>query len=245
MSNTKGDIVNCAYSRGRISGLTKQPTAEDLELGLTRLENMAEEFFGRNIDVDYFFEDVPDANTLHNIPKKYWDAFECNLAVRLLGDFGKDPIASLAAFARSGYSFLSAGTAPGIQTSYPNRQPVGSGNRSLNRYQRFYKNAITAPLSSETVYMLIDDIDDFVEHYDAYLREGETISSYTIDADDGLTIVSDSLTSPDISYQIQAEGRNSVTQGEALQVKIVATTSLGRQETRLINFEITRAELRT
>jgi hypothetical protein len=86
--------------------------------------------------------------------------------------------------------------------------------------------------------MLIDDIDDFVEHFDAYLREGETVSSYTIEADSGLTIVSSSLTSPDVDYQIKAVGVNDTTQSQFNQVKIVATTSLGRQETRIINFEI-------
>lgn len=238
--NTKGDIVNSAYSRGRISGLTKQPTPEDLELGLRRLENMAHEFFGRNINVGYFFEDTPDANTLHNIPEKYWDAFETNLAVRLLGDFGKDPIASLAAYQRSGFSFLSADTAPQKQTAYPARQPIGSGNRPTSRFRQFYGTSSSAPLSAATNYMLIDDIDDFVEHFDSYLRDSETISSYTITADTGLTIVSDSLTSPDVSYQIQADGSSAEIDSEVLQVTIVATTSLGRQETRLINFELTR-----
>jgi hypothetical protein len=238
--NTKGDLVNAAYSRGRISGLTKQPTAEDNELGLRRLETMAQEFFGRNIDVGYFFEDAPDSNTLHNIPEKYWDAFETNLAVRLLGDFGKIPIQSLLDFQRSGYSFLSASTAPQKQTQYPNRQPRGSGNYRTNRWQRYYRSIAEAPLSAETNAMLIDDIDDFVEHFDAYLREGESISSFTIEADTGLTIVSSSLSSPDISYQIQADGGSSDTENRAFyQVKIVATTSDSRQETRLINFELT------
>lgn len=237
---TKGDIVNAAYSRGRISGLTKQPTPEDLELALRRLENMAQEFFGRNIDVGYFFEDTPDANTPHNIEEKYWDAFETNLAVRILGDFGKDPIASLLKFQRSGFSFLSASTAPQKITPYSNRQPTGSGNRRHNRYRRFYRQPVEAPLSAETNYMLVDDIADFVAHFDAYLRQGETVSSYTIEADTGLTILSDSLTSPDISYQIQAVGANTETDSFFLRVTIVATTSLGRQETRIINFEVTR-----
>ena len=237
---TKGDIVNAAYSRGRISGLTKQPTPEDLELALRRLENMAQEFFGRNIDVGYFFEDAPDAGTPHNIEEKYWDAFETNLAVRILGDFGKDPIASLVAFQRSGFSFLSASTALQRITPYSNRQPTGSGNRRLNRYRKFYRKPVEAPLSAETNHMLVDDIDDFIEHFDAYLRQDETVSSYTIEADTGLTILSDSLTSPDISYQIQAVGANEQTQTDVSKVTIVIITSLGRQETRIINFEVTR-----
>jgi hypothetical protein len=240
MSNTKGDIINGAYSKARISGLTKQPTAEDNDLALVVLEDMMEEYFGRNINVDYFFEDTPDLNTPHNVERKYWNSIKSLLAGRLLADFGKEPTESLARQISGGFSFLSSSTAPLRQTSYPTRQPTGAGNQRWSRYQRFYRRAEESPLSAETNHMLIDDIDDFVEHFDAYLRDGETVSSYTIEADTGLTILSDSLTSPDIDYQIQADGSNDETPSEALQVKIVATTSLGRQETRVIWFDINR-----
>jgi hypothetical protein len=240
--STKVDLINGAYSKARISGLTKQPTAEDLALALVILEDMMEEFFERNIDVDYAFEDSPGANTPHNVERKYWNAIKSVLADRLLADFGKDPTESLMRQIAGGYSLLSSSTAPQRETRYPSRQPTGSGNERWNRYQRFYRRVADAPLSAATNHMLIDDIDDFVEHFDAYLKDGETVSSYTIAADTGLTIVSDSLTSPDIDYQIQADGSSSETTTESLQVKIVATTSLGRQETRIINFEITRPD---
>jgi hypothetical protein len=240
---TKVDLINGAYSKARISGLTKSPTPDDLDLALVVLEDMMEEYFGRNIDVDYFFEDSPDSNTPHNVERKYWNAIKALLAGRLLADFGKDPNDSLARQINSGFSFLSSSTAPVKQTSYPSRQPTGAGNGRWNRYQRFYRTAAEAPLSATTNHMLIDDIDDFVEHFDAYLRDGETVSSYTIEADTGLTIVSSSLTSPDIDYQIQADGTSSETSSEFLQVKIVATTSLGRQETRIINFDLKQAEI--
>jgi hypothetical protein len=238
----KGDLINGAYSKARISGLTKQPTEEDTELALGVLEDMMAEFFGRNIDVDYAFEDTPDVNTPHNVERKYWNAIKANLAGWLLADFGKEPTESLARQINGGYSFLSSSTALQKQTNYPGRQPTGSGNERWNRYQRFYRRAAELPLSAETNHMLIDDIDDFVEHFDAYLKTGETVSSYTIAADTGLTIVSDSLTSPDIDYQIQADGSNSELSSESLQVKIVATTSLGRQETRIITFDLTRPD---
>jgi hypothetical protein len=237
--NTKGDLINCAYSRGRISGLTSSPTPEDNELGLQRLENMAEEFHGRNIDVGYNFEDDPDFNSPHNIDKKYWDAFETNLACRLLGDFGKEPITSLFNLMRSGYSFLSSSTAPLQETQYPSRQPVGNANTlRRNRWRRYYPEITAAPLSSETEHMVVDDIDDYTEHFDAYLLTGETIASYTIEASDGITIVSSSLTSPDVDYRIQADGSGTGEGTTTSEVKIVATTSDGRIETRLINFSL-------
>ena len=78
MPNTglKGDIINEAYALIRISGITSQPTPEELEKALDRLESMAEEFFGRNINVNYAFEDEPDPNTPHTMARKYWYGFE-------------------------------------------------------------------------------------------------------------------------------------------------------------------------
>ena len=240
----KGDLINGAYSQLRISGLTAQPTPEDLSLALRRLEGMMAEFFKRNICVGYYFEDDPDVNSPHNVEEGYWYTIECLLAVRLIADFGKTPSQSLISLSQSGYSFLSASTAQVKQTDYPSRQPRGSGSTlRYNRYQRFYRPQAEAPLSCETNKMIIGNIDDFVEHFDSYLKDTETVSSYTIEADDGLTIDSDSLTSPDIDYRIEATGNSGERSNGFLQVKIVATTSLGRIETRLINFELTEADL--
>jgi hypothetical protein len=69
MSHTKVDLISGAYSKLRISGLTVQPTPEDLELALTRLENTMAEIEGaRNICLGYNFEDQPDPNSVSNIP---------------------------------------------------------------------------------------------------------------------------------------------------------------------------------
>lgn len=236
---TKIDLINGAYSQLKISGLTVQPTPEDLTLAFNRFENMMQEFSGRNICVNYNFEDTPDVNSVHNVERKFWYALETNLAVRLLPDFGKEPTTALVALHQAGFSFLSAQTAPVRETQYPSRQPIGHGNTlRYNRCRRFYQPQATVPLSCESIRMYVDDVRDFAEHFDSYLSAGETVSSYTIDADSGLTIVSDSLTSPDIDYRIKAVGNSGDKSDGFLQVKIVATTSLVRVETRLINFAV-------
>ena len=88
-ARTKIEIINGAYSRMRISGLTAQPTPEDIVKALNRLEDMAEEFDGRNICTGYNFEDDPDVNSLHNMERKFWGPYKAILATRLLADFGK------------------------------------------------------------------------------------------------------------------------------------------------------------
>lgn len=238
MSNDlKGDIINGAYSQMRISGMTIIPGPDDMATALRRLENMANEFFARNIDAGYYFEEDPDVNSPCGLDKKFWYSFECILATRLVSDFGKgaqdkaDPILFKNAAAQM--SFLYAATANPRQIQYPGRQSMGAGNSRLSRFSRFYTPISEAPNTAETNRMIIGDIDDFVEHFNSYLISPEVISSYTIEADEGLTIISDSLTSPDIFYRIEAVGGSGV-----LHVKIVAITDDARVETRIINFEL-------
>lgn len=235
----KIDIINGAFSQMRISGITVDPSAEDLILALRRLESMAKELYGRNICTGYYFEEDPDINSPCGLDPKFWYSFECILGMRLLSDFGKGmkPDPTLAKNASAQMSFLYANTANPRQIQPPSRQPVGAGNRPIYGRQRFYTPVSEAPSVCVTNRMYEGDIDNFVEHFNSYLNDGEEIASYTIEADTGLTIVSDSDTSPDIDYQIQADG-------DAfghLQVKIVMTTDAGRVVTRIIDFEVTES----
>jgi len=228
----------------RISGITIDPSAEDLALALTRLEDMAAEFEGRNIITDYNFEETPATGSLHNLERKFWYAYKSNLAVRLLPDFGKEGPPALITQQQSAYSFLVANTAPYREIRYPSRMPRGSANtrRSL-RWSQFYVPESQAPLAGGTVVMYIDDIKAFSESFIAYLDTGETISSFTIEANDGLTITSSANATPLITYTIQADGLSSGGSVGLLQVKIVATTSAGRIETRIINFSLLESDI--
>jgi hypothetical protein len=134
---TKIDFVNSAYSMGRISGLTSQPTPEEIVLGVNTLENMAAEWEEKNIDVGYNFEAAPDVNTLHNVDRKYWTAFQSGLMMRLLANFGKEPTAALASMARGAYGSMSSSTSIIYCNAHPGRMPIGSGNRWHNWY-RYY-----------------------------------------------------------------------------------------------------------
>ena len=91
----KGDIINGAYSKLRISGITLQPSSKDNALALTILESMASEFYKRNLCTGYNFEDEPDPGSLNGMDKAYWDAYKWMLALRLLPDFGKQATPSL------------------------------------------------------------------------------------------------------------------------------------------------------
>jgi len=233
---TKIDIINGAYSRGKISGLTNQPTNEDIVLGLEVLEDMAEEWKDKNIDVGYNFEGTPSTNSVHNIPRKYWTAFKTCLMMRLLADFGKEPSSALAGMARTAFSRMASSTATIPRTNYPAGHPRGSGNRWS--CDNFYTSTETAPTSPLTIKMNCGEIDNFYEDYTAYLDASETIASFVLTSDSELTTDGGVLTSPRIDYEVEAGTSSGI-----YQVKIVATTSAGRVETRLINFVLTELDI--
>lgn len=240
---TKIDRINSAYSRLRISGLTVQPSPDDIVLSLNRLEEMMYEFeYTRNMCMDYNFEEFPDPNSLTNVIAPFWSMIDTNLAVRLAPDFGKVVPIELMRQASGAYSSTSGAIAVRNQNElqYPRRMPLGSGNNyRFNRFQRFQHPGRLPPNECATHKMLVGEINDYQESFRAYLKSTETIDSYTIVSDVSLIIVSSANADPYIDYRIQANQLS--TQGTWQQVKITITTNLGRVETRLINFEIERA----
>lgn len=238
-ATTKADIINNAYNRLRISGLTVQPTPEDIEVALQRLENMMAMLKSRNICAGYIFEEQPDPNSPTGVGIQFSDMMESNLAIRLAPDFGKEVPGALAAAAQA-----SLATASGVsalnnirEIPYPSRQPRGAGNAyRYNRFSRFFPPTAEPPLGCATNVILLGDIQDYYEDFSAYLSNGEAISSFTITADDGLSLQASANNDPRIDYRIRAD--NNSTQGTYQQIKIVITTDSGRVETRLIDFDV-------
>lgn len=242
----KVDVITDAYSRMRISGLTVQPTPEDLELALTRLEDMLAEWESRNIVLSYNFEDEPDPNSLTNIKAAYKSALATNLAILLIPDFNKQVPPVLYNQAASGLDNISGRVALERlnQVPYPRRMPVGSGNSlRWNRWNRFYRDNSYKPNVSQSETMFVGDINDYVESFDAYLNEAEIISSHSIQVDSGLRVVSDAISSNqrEIDYRLEATSANNEFNTNVSQVTIIVTTSSGRVETRRIFFSIERA----
>lgn len=237
----KVDIINRAYKELRISGLTKVPSKFELETALDKLENMAEEYRARNICTGYNLEDEPEFNSLHNLERKHWNAYSLGLAVELISTFGKgandkvDP--QLLTRASVAFSFLSSETAMVREVLPSSRMPLGSGNnRYRSRFRRYNVPIEQASISCSTNKMVVGEINNFTEHFDAYLNSGEVISTFTIEADDALSVVSSSNTNTDITYQIKALGSTGTYENPKL--KFTVTTDSGRITIREVNFEL-------
>ena len=235
----KVDRISAAYSKLRISGLTVDPNPSDLELALNELENMMSELASRGIEVGYNFELNPDPNSDLGVPQQFWNMINCNLAVRLIADFNKTVPDSLMMQAAQSMSNASARCAADRirNVQYPSRQPVGSGNRIYARWARFYGNDQLPPNAPSTLQIMQGEINDFTESFESYLRIDEAIASYSVVCDTGLVVVSSENDSPLITYRLSAPVN--LAAGIWQQVKITATTDLGRVDVRVINFQVT------
>ena len=235
----KVDRISAAYSKLRISGLTVDPNPSDLELALNELENMMAELASRGIEVGYNFELNPDPNSDLGVPQQFWNMINCNLAVRLIADFNKTVPDSLMMQAAQSMSNASARCAADRirNVQYPSRQPVGSGNRIYARWARFYGNDQLPPSAPSTLQIMQGEINDFTESFESYLRIDEAIASYSVVCDTGLVVVSSENDSPLITYRLSAPVN--LASGIWQQVKITATTDLGRVDVRVINFQVT------
>lgn len=241
---TKNDVINGAYSQMRISGLTVDPTPEDVSVALERLEDMMAEFAGlKNICTDYNFEINPEPESLTNVPQPYWHFMKTNLAVRLIPDFNKAVPQTLLDQATQSLSAASAKSAADNiqQVQYPWRQPRGSGNTlRYNRWRRYMRPDPDAPNKCATNDIVVGEINDYQESFRAYLTDDEVISTFKIEADPAIEIQSSSNSSPVILYSVKAVDDRA--QGSWQQVKITITTSDGRVEIRLIDFSISSAK---
>lgn len=234
--STKIDRINAAYSQLRISGLTVNPSPEDISVALNRLEDMMAELEdNRNLFFNYNFEETPDPASVTNVKRSFNQMIATNLAIRLIPDFNKDPSPALIAQATQSLSSASGVLAANRmrEVQYPDRQPRGSGNARRNRWTRFYPSEVRAKNIPSTNYMQLNDVNDFVESFSAYLDSGETISSFTITGSDGVTVQSSANSDPNINYRVKA-----ITDNSWETVTIVITTSSTRIETRIINFQI-------
>lgn len=237
----KVDIIKDAYSQLRISGITTNPTPSDLETALIRLENMVAEW-RQKISINYAFEDCPDPNTETNVKRSFWHCLATNLAVRLIPDFNKQVPQSLMNQAVQSYSSMVGSVAMDRinQVDYPNRMPMGSGNTlKYNRWQRFYKRSGDDANAANLIEMTKGDVNDFTEHFDSYLKDGEYIYEFTITTDDGLDVESSESSDTDVDYRIKATGRSESATDSIKQLTIVITTTNERVETIYRYFRIT------
>ncbi len=237
LMTTKADVINGCYSQMRISGLTVNPTPELTKKALSRLEDLMYELEARNICLNFNFESTPDPSSLTHVHPSAKGMMESNLAIRLIPDFNKVVPQALYGIASGTLSTVSsiAARENTRRVQYSRRMPRGSdATLRFNRWQRFQRPPTLPTNECATKNLRKDEVEDYSEDFTTYL-EGETISSYTITADTGLSILSNSQDDPFINYTIKGLSNDNALQ----KVVITVTTSTGRIEKRDINFGLT------
>lgn len=205
---TKNEVINRAYSQLRISGLTVDPQPSEIELALDRFESMMAEYDGRNICLDYIFEETPALDSSTGVDIQFNQMMETNLAVRLIPDFGKqisqdNSLALLGKQATQSLSNASARSAIVNRTNYPDRQALGSGNTfRWSRWRRYYKNKADAPISCDTVTMPLNTVKTVIESWVNQLATDEKITAASINYTAGLTQTSLSFTDNSVTFTV-------------------------------------------
>lgn len=234
----KVDIINRAYSRLRISGVTAQPSAEDLELALSQLEDLVAELEdARNICLNYNREGEPDPNSVSNVPAWARDCLSYQLALRLIPDFNKAVPPQLERMAAASLSAASSKSAADRmrRVQYPERMPTGSGNHA--RWSAFYRPATQAPQDCTTQRIQAGETRNYTVLFADVLEANEALASYTVSASDNLTVSGDAIVGTDIDYTVAVTGCGWQT------VKFTVTTDAGRTLVRVVNFDVSEPQV--
>lgn len=236
----KSEIIKGAYEELRISGITVNPGKEDNEMALRKLEGFCAEFEKRDMCLGYNFEDRPDMNSPSGIDKGHWDSVQIVLGTKLISHFGKVMTPDFKLKSDAAFSFMTSSTAQVNEVQYPSRQPIGSGNnvRFGTFRRKYYPEIENVPADCSTRTLFRDGVEDYTEHYDTYLiGDAEDITSYVLTAENGLTVTDEDLETPDVTYRVTADKVGT------WKLKIVATTSTGRVNTRIHTYVIKDSDI--
>lgn len=233
MSKTKVEHIIQAYKRLRISGITAKATPEDIFDALEVFEDMMHNLKSRNICSTYIFEDEPSPNSNSGIDPQFNEATSTNLATRMAVFFGKNVPESLNKLANAGMSNWSARTGIVNQIAPPNRQPRGSGNTfRFPRWLRYYRVESGTPISCDTFDLKVGETDIYQVSFANYLLDGATIVSATLEASNGINILTESFDDDTVTMECEGIQAGSET------VKVTVVTSTPRTTPEVVFFNV-------
>jgi len=222
---TKIELVNGAFAELRISGLTSATDAEDIELGLSALEDVMHDV---NLSLPYNFEELPDPNTESGLPEFATLAIKLKLAERLAPSYNKS---SAIPGLPSAWSRLITRISQPRYLQPSNLMPIGRGNAGQFDQTNYMPTPVLLPAG--TIELNINDAGMYQVEFGDYLQPGEVISSIVDTADAGITVLSDSIVGDSYSLEVQAGSTTGLTR-----IKLVMTGDMGSSRTRYVYFNI-------
>jgi len=238
---TKGELVNSAYEELRISGLTTNPTPEDVTLAIKLMDRMVAQWRNKTLCLGY--EDTVDSvNPSQNsgLATQEEDAVIQNLAVRLSPAFGKQPQQETKASAKEAYDNLFS-TELTYRESDP-YLPQGAGHYAYYSmffvYDQFQQYEENAPSNCDTADLIIDQTDYFSVDFTTYLNqvEGQVIDSITVEGGDGVEV----LESSNDDYNVQVKVQGKIEGFARVKILIVTSGANPRQLPYYLGFNVKR-----
>ena len=225
MSKTKGELVTAAFRKAKISGITTQPTGDELAGAVETLEDMMRELQSKNACINYEYEDEPCLSTDSKIDPMWYHAVQSRLGLLLCSDYGIEPSATLQRQAAQAWSSMIGKKTLPRQNVQPRTMPRGSGNTSrLGVWSRYYGGDNRAPIDCDTVTLDIGETYPLTVDFGIFLTSGETISTFEIQEVSGGITQTSQLTEALDGVELVITGVSAGT--NSLVVKI--TTTLGR-----------------
>lgn len=226
MSKTKGALCSAAFRKARISGITTQPTGDELAGAVETLEDMMLELESKGACTTYAYEDEPLLTTDSRLDPKWYHAVQSRLALLLCSDFGIEASATLQRQAAQAWTSMIGKLNKPNMTRYPNRMPRGSGNtQRFPTWARYYHTPERAPIDCETVQIRNGEVYPLTVDFGGFLTSGETIQSFTVkDVSGGIKVSTQQLTSDSTGVELVVEATSAGAQSLIIEI----TTTLSR-----------------
>jgi len=198
---TKGDLVNGALALMRISGLTRQPTPEDLQTGLEVADDYAAEL-SVMLPIPYiqpatYGQSDPSDNS--GLTPQMAGAFKKLLVGQLLGFYGKEIPPSVGITATQGLKALEHLLVDVPLAQNPSTLPVGSGNEYNVFGRKFYSEAGD---NNGASYVFQDDVWNYTRDFSEWLVDATLVSVDWTVSKSGIVIASESFTDTAASAEL-------------------------------------------
>ncbi len=225
MSKTKGELVAAAFRKAQISGITTQPTGDELAGAVETLEDMMRELLSKNACINYEYEDEPCLSTDSKVDPQWYHAIQSRLALLLCSDYGIEPSATLQRQAAQAWSSMIGKQTMPRQNVQPRTMPRGSGNTArMGVWSRYYGGDNRAPIDCDTITLDVGETYPLTVDFGIFLTSDETIQKFEIQEITGGITQTSQLTEDLKGVELVVTGVSAGT--NSLVVKI--TTSLGR-----------------
>jgi hypothetical protein len=184
---TKGELVNLAFTELVISGITKQPSPEEITIAIRQMDRMVAQWRNKHLCLGYNNTvNGEDTNQDSGLSLEQESAVYLNLSTRLCPIFGISPHLQTMADAKEAYSNL-------FPTDLVMREntpylPMGAGGGG---YQdgychdfEFQRYEINAESGCETIDLVVGEIGYFTIDFTDYLSkvEGQEIQTHSIES---------------------------------------------------------------